>query len=212
MNFSLNQSQTQLETLIKCSKTHEYMLVYTKHSETEFNELHEINRLRKIAITPVSEFKKEFFGNAKQRATAIVKLLEASNAKITLTTLCERFEEIGSEITPDILKQGYERFMGVLDSLSNSFGEQSLTKNEFHEALTLALSIETDNVTQFFHIMNSVAMPMGCVQVGDAFEYTRYTSCCNVDRGIYYYNTYDNPEIKSVSIGDVDLDGNELIY
>jgi choloylglycine hydrolase len=71
---------------------------------------------------------------------------------------------------------------------------------------------EMTNVTQFFHIMNSVAMPKGCVQVGDAFEYTRYTSCCNVDRGIYYYNTYDNPEIKNVSMWDVDLDGKELIY
>lgn len=71
---------------------------------------------------------------------------------------------------------------------------------------------EMTNVTQFFHIMNSVAMPKGCVQAGDAFEYTRYTSCCNVDRGIYYYNTYDNPEIKSVSMGDVDLEGKELIF
>ena len=71
---------------------------------------------------------------------------------------------------------------------------------------------EMTNVTQFFHIMNSVAMPKGCVQVGDAFEYTRYTSCCNVDRGIYYYNTYDNPEIKSVSMRAVDLDGKTLIF
>ena len=33
--------------------------------------------------------------------------------------------------------------MTVLESLVSAFGEKTLTKNEFHEALTLALSIET---------------------------------------------------------------------
>ena len=105
--------------------------------------LRKINRLRKTAIEPILNFKNEFNGNAKHRATAIVNLLESCNAKKVLNSLCKRFEEIESDITPDILKQGYSRFMTVLDSLVNSFGDKTLSKTEFYEALTLALSIET---------------------------------------------------------------------
>jgi len=69
---------------------------------------------------------------------------------------------------------------------------------------------EKSNVNQFFHILNSVAMPKGCVQSADGFEYTRYSSCCNLDRGIYYYTTYDHLEITSIKLRDVDPDQSRL--
>lgn len=69
---------------------------------------------------------------------------------------------------------------------------------------------EKDRVNQFFHIMNSVAMPKGCVKAEKGFEYTRYTSCCNADKGIYYYTTYDNFNITSVDMHSVDLNSENL--
>lgn len=70
---------------------------------------------------------------------------------------------------------------------------------------------EKENVNQFFHILRSVAMPLGCLLAlnGD-FEYTRYSSCCNTDKQIYYYTTYYNSSINQVNMHDVDLNGNEL--
>ena len=35
-----------------------------------------------------------------------------------------------------------------------------------------------------------------------------YSSCCNVDKGIYYYTTYDNRQITAVDMHREDLDGN----
>jgi len=64
---------------------------------------------------------------------------------------------------------------------------------------------EKSNVNQFFHILNSVAMPKGCVRAADGYEYTRYSSCCNADMGIYYYTTYDELEIRAINMHDVDL-------
>ena len=64
---------------------------------------------------------------------------------------------------------------------------------------------EKSNVNQFFHILNSVAMPRGCVLGADDFEYTHYSSCCNMDMGIYYYTTYDELEIKAINMHDVEL-------
>lgn len=112
-------------------------------TDAESTELLEINRLRALAIKPIINFKNNFNGNAKQMATAIVNLLEDADAKNVLISLCKRLDEIGNDISPDILKQGYSHFMTVLDSLANAFGERTLTKSEFYEALMLALSIET---------------------------------------------------------------------
>lgn len=70
---------------------------------------------------------------------------------------------------------------------------------------------EESSVHQFFHILNSVAMPRGCVWTENGFEYTRYSSCCNMDRGIYYYTTYEDLEIRSVNLFDADLEGDVLV-
>ena len=43
---------------------------------------------------------------------------------------------------------------------------------------------EKSNVNQFFHILNSVAMPKGSVRSANGFEYMHDSSCCNADSGI----------------------------
>ena len=35
----------------------------------------------------------------------------------------------------------------------------------------------------------------------------RYTSCCNTDKGIYYYTTYNNHQITAVNMFKENLDG-----
>ena len=65
---------------------------------------------------------------------------------------------------------------------------------------------ETASVNQFFHMLNAVAMPKGSVWTKNGFEYTRYSSCCNADKGIYYYTTYNQLGITAVSMQNVDLD------
>lgn len=58
---------------------------------------------------------------------------------------------------------------------------------------------------------NAVAMPRGCVRLEDGgLDLTVYSSCCNTDRGIYYYTTYDDFRIRSVDMQDTELDGDEL--
>ena len=55
-------------------------------------------------------------------------------------------------------------------------------------------------------------MPRGCVELKkDLYEITVYSSCCNVDRGIYYYTTYENSQICAVDMHRENLDGRELI-
>lgn len=70
---------------------------------------------------------------------------------------------------------------------------------------------EAENVNQFFHILQSVAMPNGCVWTKNGYEYTRYSSCCNADKGIYYYTTYNNLQITAVDMHGIDLDTPRLV-
>jgi choloylglycine hydrolase len=71
---------------------------------------------------------------------------------------------------------------------------------------------EEENVSQFFHILSSVVMPRGSVIVpGGKPDITRYSCCCNTDRGIYYYRTYDNSRIYGVNLHQEDLNGQNPI-
>ena len=69
---------------------------------------------------------------------------------------------------------------------------------------------ESESVNQFFHILQSVAMPKGCVWTENGFEYTRYSCCCNAETGVYYYTVYEDFSVRSVDMHSVDLDQTEL--
>ena len=71
---------------------------------------------------------------------------------------------------------------------------------------------EKENVNQFFHILRSVAMPLGCVLAKNGeYEYTIYSVCCNTDKGIYYYKTYHNSSVTAVDMYGEELEGEKLI-
>jgi len=71
---------------------------------------------------------------------------------------------------------------------------------------------ESESISQFFHILGSVEQPRGCSQAqGDKYEMTLYSSCCNTDKGIYYYRTYENSQITGVNMHNENLDGAELV-
>ena len=70
---------------------------------------------------------------------------------------------------------------------------------------------ELECVTQFFHILNSVEQQEGSVIFHGKYEKTQYSSCCNSDKGIYYYRTYDNSQISAISLFNEELDSSDLI-
>ncbi len=70
---------------------------------------------------------------------------------------------------------------------------------------------EEESVGQFFHILHSVAMPRGVVEVKkNVYDITIYSCCCNTDTGVYYYTTYENSQITGVDMYGVDLEGDTV--
>ena len=71
---------------------------------------------------------------------------------------------------------------------------------------------EVESVHQFFHILSSVFQPKGCsLAEEDLYEYTIYSSCINTSEGIYYYRTYNNPEVNAVKLFLEDLEASRLL-
>ena len=68
------------------------------------------------------------------------------------------------------------------------------------------------SVSQFFHILGGVEQQRGCVRLpGVEYEITFYSACCNTDRGIYYYCTYENSALTAVYLYREDLEGTSLV-
>ena len=71
---------------------------------------------------------------------------------------------------------------------------------------------EIESVSQFFHILNSVNQVKGCNKTKDNENmYTDYASCINLNKGIYYYTTYENRCVSAVDINKCNLEGDKLI-
>lgn len=115
--------------------------VTTEMSNEAENELKIINLLRKKAIEPLAKFKESFKGDAKSMSKALIKLLDSCNATESLKNICNNISSFDT-LTGDALKQAYEVFMGVFDSLVICFGERTLSSAEFYDALNLAFSNE----------------------------------------------------------------------
>lgn len=70
---------------------------------------------------------------------------------------------------------------------------------------------DANGISQFFHILSSVAQIEGSVKAEKGFVKTVYSSCCNTEKGIYYYTTYGNRQITGISMHQADLSGKELL-
>ena len=106
----------------------------------------------------------------------------------------------------------YSRGMGGMGLPGDLSSQSRFVRVAFVKMNSVSVDSETESVSQFFHIMGSVDQQRGCCDLGEGkFEITIYTSCCNADKGIYYYTTYDNHQITAVDMHREDLDGRELV-
>lgn len=106
----------------------------------------------------------------------------------------------------------YSRGMGALGLPGDLSSQSRFVRVAFVKANSVSGKSENESVSQFFHILGSVDQQRGCCEVtAGKYEITIYTSCCNADKGIYYYTTYDNHRISAVDMRKENLNGNELV-
>ncbi len=106
----------------------------------------------------------------------------------------------------------YSRGMGAMGLPGDLSSQSRFVRVAFVKMNSLSGDDEGESVNQFFHILGAVEQQRGCCEVEEGkYEKTIYTSCCNTDKGIYYYTTYDNHQITAVDMHREKLDGAFLI-
>ena len=108
--------------------------------------------------------------------------------------------------------QHYSRGMGALGLPGDLSSQSRFVRAAFTKMNSVSGDSEGESVSQFFHVLDTVTQTRGCCEVAEGeYEMTIYTSCCNADKGIYYYTTYDNHQISAVDMHRENLDGSTLI-
>lgn len=115
-------------------------------------------------------------------------------------------EEPQNRFSDKISLSTYSRGMGGIGIPGDLSSASRFVKASF----TLLNSTE-NTLGQFFHILTSVEQQKGLVRVGDKYEYTIYSSCCDMENLIYYYTTYENRTISAVFLQEENLDTDKLI-
>lgn len=107
--------------------------------------------------------------------------------------------------------QAYSRGMGALGLPGDLSSQSRFVRASFVKQNSVSGETEEESVSQFFHILGAVEQQRGCCELENGeYEITIYTSCCNTDKGIYYYTTYDNHQITAVDMHKEDLNGESL--
>lgn len=105
----------------------------------------------------------------------------------------------------------YSHGMGALGLPGDLSSQSRFVRAAFTKLNSVCDNDEKSSVSQFFHISDSVSQTRGCCDTGNGeYEITLYTSCCNADKGIYYYTTYGNQQITAVNLNKADLDSDKI--
>ncbi len=105
----------------------------------------------------------------------------------------------------------YSKGMGAIGLPGDFSSASRFVKAAFVKENSKCGKSEEENIAQFFHILSSVAQLKGAVELKKGqYETTVYSSCCNTENGIYYYTTYENPQITEVDMHRENLDSEEL--
>lgn len=107
----------------------------------------------------------------------------------------------------------YSRGMGAIGLPGDPSSSSRFVKAAFLRENSRCGSGEGESVGQFFHILSGVEQQRGSVLLGGGkYEYTVYSSCCNLERGIYYCSTYQNRAITGIDMFREDLEGRRPVW
>lgn len=107
----------------------------------------------------------------------------------------------------------YSRGMGALGLPGDLSSESRFVRVAFTKLNSVcAAQTEAERVNQFFHILGTVEQVRGVCRLSkDEYEVTQYTCCCNGDKGIFYYTTYENHQIGAVDMHRENMEGSTLV-
>jgi len=120
-------------------------------------------------------------------------------------------DEITNQFAPKLPLVPYSRGIGAVGLPGDFSSPSRFVKAAFVKQNSVSKDAESASISQVFHILGSVHLPLGLEKIGHLYANTVYTSCCNASKGIYYYTTYENSQITGVRLHGEELEGDKLI-
>lgn len=130
-----------------------------------------------------------------------------------MTHLCDYMQlsrmppvnQFGAKLKP------YSRGMGAMGLPGDMSSASRFVRAAFIKEKIAAGKNTQENINQFFHMLGAVEQPLGCVQLEDGqLEFTDYAGCMHLEKGIYYYKTYENSGLSAVDMHRENPEGNTL--
>ncbi len=101
--------------------------------------------------------------------------------------------------------------MGSIGLPGDASSASRFVRAAFHLTNAPEEDTEDANVTQVFHILDSVSMLKGSTLTHDGKDdMTLYSCCINASKGIFYYKTYNNSQLHAICLDHVDLNKSTL--
>ena len=116
-----------------------------------------------------------------------------------------------NELSDKLDLQVYSRGMGAMGLPGDLSSQSRFVRAVFTLLKSVSGDSENESISQFFHILGAVAQQRGCVNVDGKYEITLYSSCCNTDKCIYYYITYENSCITAIDMNKENLEAETLV-
>ena len=112
-----------------------------------------------------------------------------------------------NSLTLDVYSLG----MGALGLKGDWSSPSRFQRASFVRENSPAPCSDIETVSQFFHILKSVAHPAGVVVTDKGrYQKTVYSSCCDTNSLKFYYTTYENSRISCVDMKKENLQGDKL--
>lgn len=108
-------------------------------------------------------------------------------------------KRVESRFSDNLNLPQYGQGLGAIGLPGDASPASRFVRAAFHKFNSVCGKDELSTVTQFFHILDSVAFVQGAVVTQEGrCDITNYSCCINASRGIYYYTTYTNRQITAV--------------
>ena len=117
-----------------------------------------------------------------------------------------------NRFTDGVALKAFAQGMGAVGLPGDASSVSRFVRAAFLKWNSVSEQTEKANVSQFFHILDSVSMVRGSVITDHGtYDITTYSCCANAKTGVYYYRTYDDHRIRQIDMHDADLESSTLI-
>ena len=116
-----------------------------------------------------------------------------------------------NRFAPNLGLTPYGQGMGALGLPGDASPMSRFVRAAFLKGNAVFTGEPVSDVTQFFHILEAVAMVRGSVLTPQGkCDMTTYACCIDAARGVYYYKTYENCQLSAVYLYGAELEGETL--